>query len=76
KLYTWHNAVRQRSAIRQSGEHVSTALESPVAAWFTPLNPTLCIALGDVRLGYSCLAMETHSMKLFTHYCCANLKAT
>ncbi|CAI9600429.1 unnamed protein product [Staurois parvus] len=24
----------------------------------------LCIELGDVRLGYSCLAMETHSMKV------------
>ncbi|CAI9534546.1 unnamed protein product [Staurois parvus] len=24
----------------------------------------LCIALGDVRLGCSCSAMETHSMKL------------
>ncbi|CAI9603112.1 unnamed protein product [Staurois parvus] len=42
---------------------------------FTPLHLTLCIAHGDVRLGYSCLAMETHSMKLSMH-CCANLKAT
>ncbi|CAI9547136.1 unnamed protein product, partial [Staurois parvus] len=40
----------------------------------TPLHPTLCIALGDVRLGCSCSAMEKHPMKLSTHCCCANLK--
>ncbi|CAI9556728.1 unnamed protein product [Staurois parvus] len=49
-------------------------LQSPVVMCFTPLHPTLCIAL-DVRLGCSCLAMETHSMKLSMHYC-ANLKDT
>ncbi|CAI9595031.1 unnamed protein product, partial [Staurois parvus] len=31
---------------------------------------------GDVRLGCSYSAMETHSMKLSTHCCCANLRAT
>uniref|UniRef100_A0A3B4D4Z4 Protein kinase domain-containing protein n=1 Tax=Pygocentrus nattereri TaxID=42514 RepID=A0A3B4D4Z4_PYGNA len=40
---------------------------SRVQWWrFTPLHSTLCIALGDVRLGCSCSAMETHSMKLST----------
>ncbi|CAI9569772.1 unnamed protein product [Staurois parvus] len=34
----------------------------------------LCIVLGDLWLGCSCSAMETHSMKLCTHCCCANLK--
>ena len=52
----------------------STALES--SGCFTPLHPTLCIALGDVWLGCSCSAMETHSMKLYMHCCWANLKAT
>ncbi|CAI9559931.1 unnamed protein product [Staurois parvus] len=42
---------------------------------FTPRHPMVCIALGYVRLGCSCSAMETHSMKLPTHSC-ANLKAT
>ncbi|CAI9544268.1 unnamed protein product [Staurois parvus] len=46
-----------------------------MAPSFTPLHPTLCISLGDVRLGCSCSAMETHSMKLSTHFC-SNLKAT
>ncbi|CAI9537419.1 unnamed protein product, partial [Staurois parvus] len=54
----------------------STILQSPVVVCFTSLHLTLCIALGDVRLGCSCLAMETHSMKLSTRGCCANLKAT
>ncbi|CAI9590677.1 unnamed protein product [Staurois parvus] len=36
----------------------------------------LCIALGVVRFGCSCSAMETHSMKLSTHCYCDNLKAT
>ncbi|CAI9578620.1 unnamed protein product [Staurois parvus] len=57
-----------------SREHISTALESS-GSMFTPLHPTLCIALDDVRLGCSCSAMETHSMKLSMHCCCANLKA-
>ncbi|CAI9596682.1 unnamed protein product, partial [Staurois parvus] len=61
KLYTWHSAARQ------------VLLYSPVVVCFIP---RLCIALGDVRLGCSCSAMETHSMKLSTHCCCANLKAT
>ncbi|CAI9613124.1 unnamed protein product, partial [Staurois parvus] len=40
---------------------------------------SLCIHrlnFGDVRHGCSCLAMATHFMKLSTHCCCANLKAT
>ncbi|CAI9544543.1 unnamed protein product [Staurois parvus] len=61
--------------IRHSREHVSTALESSAGVLYT-IESTLCIALGDVRLGCSCLAMETNSMKLSNHCCCANLKAT
>ncbi|CAI9607678.1 unnamed protein product, partial [Staurois parvus] len=64
KLYTWHNAVSP------------LVLQSPVVVCFSPLHLTLCIALGDLRLGCSCLAMESHSMKLFMHCFCANLKAT
>ena len=60
-----HQIVRWRSEIYHSRERVSTALESS-GGTLTPLHPTLCIALADVRLGCSCLAMETHSMKLST----------
>ena len=59
----------------RSGQ-ASPLLQSPVAVCFTPLQLTLCIALGDVRLGCSCSAMETQSMKLSTHCSWANLKAT
>uniref|UniRef100_A0A3Q1GCW1 Integrin alpha FG-GAP repeat containing 1 n=1 Tax=Acanthochromis polyacanthus TaxID=80966 RepID=A0A3Q1GCW1_9TELE len=38
-----------------------------IAPCFTPLHPMLCIALGDVWLGCSCSAMETHSIKLSVH---------
>ena len=57
-----HQLARWRSVICHSRE-----LQSPVAACFTPLHPALCIALADVWLGCSCLAMETHSMKLSRH---------
>ncbi|CAI9595168.1 unnamed protein product, partial [Staurois parvus] len=54
-----------------------TCLHCSRVQWcFTPLHLMLCIALGDVRLGCSCSAMETHTMKLSMHCCCANLKAT
>ncbi|CAI9605813.1 unnamed protein product, partial [Staurois parvus] len=55
-------------------EHVSTAVESSGGMLYTTASD-VCIALGDVRLGCICSAMETHSMKLSMH-CCANLKAT
>ena len=39
---------------------------------FTPLQPTLGIAHGDLRLVYSCSAMETCFMKLpVSSYCAA-----
>ncbi|CAI9572633.1 unnamed protein product, partial [Staurois parvus] len=50
-------------------------LESSGGVLYLPLQPTLCIALSSVKLGCSCSAMETHSMKL-SMLCCANLKAT
>ncbi|CAI9576055.1 unnamed protein product, partial [Staurois parvus] len=53
----------------------SPLLKSPVAVCFTPLHQPLCIALGDIRLGCSCTAMETHSMR-FSMQCCANQKVT
>lgn len=52
---------------------LTTLLQSPMAAFFTPLNLTLCI---HVTLGFSCSAKETHSMKLFTHCSWVTLKAT
>jgi hypothetical protein len=46
-------------------------LQSPMAASFTPLQPTLGIAHGDIRLG--CSAKETHFMKLLINSYCADL---
>jgi hypothetical protein len=37
--------------------------QSPMAASFTPLQPTLGIAHGDLRLVCDCSATETHFMK-------------
>ena len=39
-------------------ENESPLLKNPVAACFTPLHLTFCIALADVWLGCSCSAME------------------
>ncbi|CAI9532905.1 unnamed protein product, partial [Staurois parvus] len=71
-----HRTARQRSVIGHSREHISTA---PRVQWQRALHHYIqCFAhaLGDIRLGCSCLAMETHSMKLSTHCCCDNLKTT
>ncbi|CAI9595836.1 unnamed protein product, partial [Staurois parvus] len=56
--------------------HIPPHHFSPFAFCKMPRHPTLCIALGDGRLGCSCSVMETHSMKLSTHCCWAHLKAT
>jgi hypothetical protein len=52
-------------------ENAFPLIHSPMAARFTPLQPTLGIAHGDLRLVCSCLAMETHFMKLPTNSSCA-----
>jgi hypothetical protein len=39
-------------------------LQSPMVERFTPLQPMLGIARGDLRLVYGCSAMETHFIKL------------
>ena len=44
-----------------------------MAAIFTPLQLTLGIAHGDLRLVCGCMAMETHFMKLPTNSYCAAL---
>ena len=44
-----------------------------MAVSFTPLQLTLGIAHGDLRLVYSCSAMETHFMKLPTNSFCADV---
>ena len=41
-------------------------LQSPMAVSFTPLQQTLGIAHGDLKLVCGCPAMETHFMKLLT----------
>lgn len=56
-------------------EHVSTVLVSWVVC-FTALHLMLCVALCDVRFGYSCSDKETHSMKFSVHTSWTNLKAT
>lgn len=38
--------------------------------------PTLCIAVGHVRLEWCCLIMETHSIQFSTHCAWTHLKAT
>ncbi|CAI9618372.1 unnamed protein product, partial [Staurois parvus] len=56
-----------------------TRLHCSRVQWWHALHhciPTLCIALGDIMLGFSSSAMETHSMRLSMHCFCANLKAT
>ena len=55
-----------------SRERVSTAPES-MAASFTPLQPKLGLAHGDLRLVYGCSAMETHFMRLPTNNYCAGI---
>ena len=61
--------ARWQSVIHHSRERVSTAPESN----FTPLQPTLGIEHGDLRLVCGCSAMETHSMKLLTNSSCAEV---
>ena len=41
-----------------------SSLQSPMAARFTPLQSTLGIVHGDLRLVCGCSAMETHFMNL------------
>jgi hypothetical protein len=47
-------------------ENAFSLLQSPMAASITPLQPTLCIEHGDLRLVCGCSAMETIFMKLPT----------
>ena len=54
-------------------ENTFPLLQSPMAASFTPLQPTLGIAHGVVNLVCGWLAMETHSMKLPTNSYCADI---
>jgi len=44
-----------------------------MAVSFTPLQPTLGIAHGDLRLVLGCSAMETHFMKLSTNSACSDV---
>ncbi|CAI9556750.1 unnamed protein product, partial [Staurois parvus] len=66
KLYTWHNKEKHDLSLQRTRLHCSRV------QWRRALHH--CIALGDVRIGFSCSVMETHSMKLSMHCCCANLK--
>jgi hypothetical protein len=45
----------------------------PMAASFTPLQPTLGIAHGDLRLLCGCSAVETHFMKILTNSYCVDV---
>ena len=48
-------------------------LQSTMKESFTPLQPTLGIAHGDLRLVCACPAMETHLIKLTTNSFCAEV---
>lgn len=63
-----HDLLLQRMRLHCSGVHRGEC--------FTPLRPTLCIAPGDVRLGGSCSAMETRSLKFSTPCLWSTLKAS
>lgn len=53
-------------------EHVSTAPESSCDASYTT-KPMFSIAHGEVKVVSSCLATETHFMKLPMHSLCAGI---
>jgi hypothetical protein len=61
--------ARWRNVIHHSRERVS----SPMAASFTPLNPTLRFAHGDLRLVCGCSAMETYFMNLPMNSFCTDV---
>lgn len=62
KLRLIHRIAKWRSMIYHSREHISTAIESSCSVFYT--TSAKALALGDVRLGYSCSAMETHPIRL------------
>ena len=70
-----HLTVKQRSVIRHSTEHVSTAPQASVCVLYTTLLLYLTsgIGPGDVR---PCEAMETHSMTLPPHSFCVYINAS
>ena len=61
----WSVGLLDNEARLVTPENMFPLLQSPVAACFTPLQPTLGIAPSDLRLVY--LALETHFIKLWTH---------
>jgi hypothetical protein len=54
-------------------ENTFPLLQSPMAARFTLLQPTLGIAHGDLRFVCWCSAVGNHSMKLPTNSYCADV---
>jgi hypothetical protein len=54
-------------------ENVFPLLQSPMVVSFTPLQLTLGITHGDIRLVCSCSAMETNLMMLPTNSSCADV---
>jgi hypothetical protein len=54
-------------------ENAFPQLQSPIAVNFTPLQPTLGIVHGDLRLVCGCSAMETHLMKLPMNSSCVDV---
>jgi hypothetical protein len=55
-------------------ENAFPLLQIPMAASFTPLQPMLGIARGDLRLVCGCSVMETHFMKLPGNSSCADVR--
>ena len=58
---------------KMEGDGGDSSLQTTRFHCFTPLQPTLGIAHGDLRLACGCSAMETHFMKLPTHSSCADV---
>ena len=79
-VFSWHPSNPDSSVALPDGEawfitpeNAFPLLQSPLAASFTPLQPTLGVAHGDLRLMWGCSAMETHFMKLQTNSYCADV---
>ena len=70
-----HRTAMWWSVIHHSSKGIFTAPESN-GGGFTPLQPILGIAHGGLRLVCSCLAMETHFMKLPTNSYFADVTST
>ena len=78
-MFSWHPlnpdstvGLPDGEALFITPENVFPLLQSPMAESFTPLQPALGIAHGDLRLVCVCSAMESHFIKLPTNSYCTD----